>query len=276
MQEELYFAYILRYHRYTGQPSIARSFQAILDTSTRGSSVIFLSSVNKSIQRLGLFETEYIEEHSILPFYRIFLKEKKYQKVEHLFLYGRCISYVREFHHTFNKEDSLTNNFLKYCPVCHREERGYLDIKKHHQIPWVKVCEKHHCYLKEISTENGIQLSHPEQWDVSARECKDEWLLGIAEDVRYILQERPRIYREWIVGKIREEIQRLQEISGLEAMEQILKKAYETLPEEYQCYRRRFRLEKFLEPLLDFSVSQMEFLLLIRILFGSFEDFVRS
>lgn len=275
MRGELYFAYILRYYQYSGQPSIARSFQTFLDIPTWIGNTIFISRIDASIKKIKLSEEKYIEEHSVLPFYRIFLSEKQYEGFKYQFLHGRNASYINKLHHTFYKEDSLENHTLKYCPMCHREEQGYADIQKYHQIPGVKVCVKHQCYLNEVSILKKTRLKQPQEWDLSVNNCKEEWLLGIAKDVSYILQERPQIHREWIIENLRAEIWNLQKRNGVEALKGILEKGYADLPEEYQCYRRRFRLERFLDPLLEPSISQMEFLILIRMLFGSFKEFAK-
>lgn len=275
-EEELYFSYVLRYHQFCGTKPIAHSFQEFLEIPNWNSNVAFMGHVDRSIWKIGLDGDDYIEKHSVIPFYRIFLPKIKYERMKKLIIHNSSSSYINKLHHTYYKEDSLLNRDLKYCPICHREKKSYSDIQKHHQIPWVHVCEIHHCYLNKISSLQKKKLDCPEEWDVSVQVCEETWLFGIAEDVKFILKEKPNIYVEDILAGIWKKIEQLQETQTLEEIRSKLWEHYGTLPKVYQCYAKRFELGKFFQRPIDLSILQMEYMILIRILFGSFEGFVKK
>lgn len=275
-EDELYFSYLLRYHIYTGNTSVVYSIREILGVQTWNSNVSFISHVGDSLRKIGLEEEVYLEEHSVFPFYRMFLDLEKYQRMKRLIMQNSSISYMNKLHPAFHKEDSLAGHALKYCPICHRKKKTYSDIQIYHQIPWVNVCEEHRCYLKEVSTLQKKQLTCPEKWDVTFQKCEEDWLLSIAEDIKFILEKRPKLYLEDVRKLIRKKFQKMQETKKIEIIEEKIRSQYEMLPTIYQCYRKRFSLEKFLEISIKQDISQMEYLIFIRILFGSFKKFIEE
>lgn len=273
-EHELYFSYLLRYHMYTGNSSLVSSFREMLGIQSWSSNVSFISRVGESLSKIRMEKEEYLEYHSVFPFYRLFLQPEKYQEIKRFIFQNNSISYINKLHAVCNREDSLAGNMLKYCPICHKEEMTYSDLKIYQQIPWVKVCVKHGCYLNSVSAIKKKPLAHPEEWDVSARNCEEQWMLWIAEDVKFILEERPELFLEDVTELICWKIQKMQETETIESIEKKLLAQYEMLPKQYQCYRKRFSLKKFLERPIRQDISQMEYLLLIRMLFGSFQKFV--
>lgn len=275
-EHELYFSYLLRYHMYTGNVSLASSFREMLGIQNWSSNVSFISRVGESLSKIQMEEDDYLEYHSVFPFYRIFLYPEKYQVMKRLIFQNSSISYINKLHATCNREDSLAGNRLKYCPICHKKEKSYSDLKIYQQIPWVTVCAEHGCYLNSVSSIKKNPLAHPEEWDVSVRNCEEQWVMWIAEDIRFILEERPKLFLEDVLELIRRKIQKMQEAETIEGIEKELLGQYEKLPKQYQCYRERFSLKKFLEYPIRRDISQMEYLLLIRMLFGNFQRFVES
>lgn len=99
---------------------------------------------------------------------------------------------------------SYPNIWMRYCPVCVREDRksvGESYWHRIHQIQGVEVCPRHglslidsnllvkDCSLKLITAESAINNSSALYIDEA-----DEKLIKIAEDIEWILEQREKIF----------------------------------------------------------------------------------
>lgn len=91
-----------------------------------------------------------IDDHTLFPFYRAFLTEKKRVAVHKAMIYGAMGSV-----HSLagiNTSSLKRTNLPQFCPVCARS-----DVKKYgvaywhriHQIPGIQICSEHECKLIE-------------------------------------------------------------------------------------------------------------------------------
>ena len=277
MENELIYMYILRYHRFCGNTSAKRTFKEFLDGNRGFLNIHYQGSVKYFLKYIGVDADTYFERHSLWPFYRMFLPEAVYEKCKRKMLNRDKYSGGSMWRYYSYDADSFIKRALWYCPICHKEKMDFTDIKLSHQIPGVYSCEKHHCRLKFILERYVGHASKPENWDVSYEPCKDEWLNGIAEDVSYIMEHCPCIYREGISILVGNELDKQIKEHSKETVEAKLLERYKELPTEYQDYSRRLMLNRY--RVCNFAnpnITPMEYMILIRMLFGSFEEFAEN
>ena len=272
---ELYFAYILRYYRYRGESNIDRHFQYFLQTSTYPTSVVFMSSLNKSLEDICLEPKEYVESHSTIPYYRIFCEKELYENLKVEKIVDKAF-YMRRFLQKQNTGIATENSELKYCPICHSDRKDYSDIQIYHQIPEVHVCAEHHCYLKSLSINSRRRLRAPENWDVSFEECTDAWLNGIAEDVKYIFDTKPNIFVDSFQDAFWKWFEECEIKISFKDWEKWVLESVMKLPDVYRQYFKTFDFRKHLTAENSANVPGIEYLVLVRMMFGGFREFVED
>lgn len=91
---------------------------------------------------------------------------------------------------------------LRYCPICVSEDKKkYGETYWHRvsQLPNIKVCPKHRCYLKETNILIGMQQSpkfyvaEVEITNTNANECTDRVLIDLAEYMVEIFERQEPI-----------------------------------------------------------------------------------
>lgn len=190
-ERELFYIYILRYHKYVGRLFLKDSFEDFYEHRKNIENVLFPKKVENCLSDLSMSSETYINKHSVLPYYRLFLPRERYEQAVELMLHTDC-SYVAKLY-----KDSKTKrerDCIYYCPICHQLASGtYEDIQIYHQVPEVFVCEKHKCYLNRVPIRPLQEILKPECWNVTVKECENEILLGIASDISYILRSNLRM-----------------------------------------------------------------------------------
>lgn len=91
----------------------------------------------------GVSLEQFVQKHSLLPFYRIVVCNDTDLIQGHL----SSLNIVREF-----GVDVRRNPLAKFCPDCVREDnesRGYAYWRRFHQTPGVHWCDKHYCQLAQ-------------------------------------------------------------------------------------------------------------------------------
>lgn len=273
MKNELFFAYALRFHKYSGNLNIANSFREFFQRDSWPQTTMFLKCPADALSNIRLSATDFIEQHTIIPFYRVFLPEKQFHRITAEEIveqpYKICFMLPKKSSHI--KEN---NQYLWYCPVCHSIKRDYSDIQRYHQVPETHVCAKHHCYLKKISIKNRDLLDRPDKWDVDFENCDDGWLNGIAEDIKYILDVKPRIFVDSFAIQFWNYIEKHDLYFQIKLWEERLKKRLANLPEQYGNVLHTFCLRKYLNLSYNADISILEYLIMTRGVFGEFQSFI--
>lgn len=133
-----------------------------------------------------------IQKHTMFPSYGRFLPAKRKQEAKKALL-----SMNGNFNNllAIPKNQRGTGRFLRYCPLCakeNREDYGEAYWHRKHQIQGIRICGKHGCYLKDsrISME---RKAAPGLWDAQSEipeqeegeRCKDKKVLDLT---RYIYE----------------------------------------------------------------------------------------
>ena len=148
--DELVYSWFCRYYVHAGCLTHKMALEDILHNRSCNPSKEFLGHLNpemeKKIQEIYSID-HLIKSHTLYPQYARFVPLTIKEKALQALAYESC-----DPHHVLpilprGEEDQ----FLKYCPVCVREDRGrYGETYWHrsHQLRQVQVCHKHHCKLE--------------------------------------------------------------------------------------------------------------------------------
>lgn len=147
--DELAYSWFCRYYVHSGHLTHKTALQEILSNRHDNPSKEFLGHLNPEI--LTVIKRMYpinnvILEHTMFPQYARFIPKEEKKKA--LFNIGNVFCDV---HHLFSVPTrSESDLFLKYCPICAREDRekyGETYWHRTHQIRNMQVCPKHNCNL---------------------------------------------------------------------------------------------------------------------------------
>ena len=220
---------------------------------------------------------DYIKNHSVLPYYKIFMKSEIYESICNDMLYGTK-AYTSRLKSNQHQVTKTKCNRLCYCPICLLEDMCYENIKLHHQLNEIHVCTKHKCYLNSVSIKPYNRLLHMEDWNMEVRTGEKELvLLQTALDVEFIMENQPELNNSTLRACLLEEAIRRKIYKGGSWKENIdtqWKSFYDNLPVEYNIYKNNLYFNKFASQRPLMGVDAVEYLLFIQSLFGSFERFV--
>ncbi|MCU0322865.1 MAG: TnsD family transposase [Chitinophagaceae bacterium] len=112
-----------------------------------------LSLFHKNVESLFPYTIDQIIKYfTLYPFYFPFLRNEKRELI-----YNSMLSLDASTIHTragINASSIKRSRFPKYCPICLIEDsKNFGDIYFHrvHQIPEIRICTKHNCYLIELT-----------------------------------------------------------------------------------------------------------------------------
>lgn len=277
-EKELFYTYIIRYHHYSGNLRLESSFVEFFGQERNINSVLFPKQIGECLKNLGMEIGNYLHNHSVLPFYRLFLKEDLYQKIVRQMTHGKN-AYTKHLSTQQQHGVHLKSDQIFYCPVCLKEDTRYQTIKRFHQIEGVYVCPKHKCYLNNISIRSHKNLLKIKEWDMNIRACVPESILiQVARDVEYIIDHPPAmdnvLFRECLFD---EAVYRgVFECQGwYEDRSSDWKSYYDNLPAEYAEFREKANFQRFAADKISGGIDPIEYLVFVQSLYGSFEKFIR-
>jgi hypothetical protein len=93
-----------------------------------------------------------LENHTIWPYFFAFLNDDEVKRYTEKIYSGNGICGFQSRFQAFN-----TNKLPKYCPICFKEnyqKNGEYFWNRIHQIPDIKICPDHNCFLEEIRAES--------------------------------------------------------------------------------------------------------------------------
>jgi hypothetical protein len=139
-----------------------------------------------------------IDQHTLFPYYHPFLFEERAQQLREKMITGN----EQLIHKTVGQSTTNIPNltWLRYCPLCAKEERihyGECYWHRLHQVPGVEICPIHRVFLEnsKISVRRCRSDFIPAEQAVMSMNARQatsspfyEFFLGIAEDTRYLLQ----------------------------------------------------------------------------------------
>lgn len=278
-EKELFYIYILRYHFYSGNKTLQTTFGEFYEVETNIKSVLFPKKLAPCLADVKITDEEYIWNHSVMPFYQLFLKENTFKEICENILYSRK-PYTLRLLQNQTLHYKIKSDRINYCPLCMQEDLSYNNIKRYQQIQGVYVCPKHHCYLNNIPIRPYRKLLQIHEWDLHVQYTVSGGILEqIAEDVIYILEQPPRFgiegLRERLLDKaFDDKVFRYGKWNEQRNTRWI--NYYKEIPNEYAAFKKVASYKRYATDNIDCGINPMEYLMFIRSLFGSFENFVRK
>ncbi|AIF42188.1 TnsD family Tn7-like transposition protein [Virgibacillus sp. SK37] len=151
--DELLYSIIARYHIRSGNVFWKHTLEDLFGKRTISASVFLPSGIGSLVRHLPknttLNEQILIEDHTMYPFYTVFLPTEKAQAIYDSMLSddGKSI-YMQS---GIMASSIPQNRFLKYCPACAKEDLlmyGELYWHRLHQLPGNMICTKHELWLE--------------------------------------------------------------------------------------------------------------------------------
>lgn len=151
-EDELMYSWLARYYVRSGYISFAYVVEDLYVHSYTRPDVEFLNALKSdALEVINRYcdMDKLIQKHTMFSSYGRFLPPGRKQDAYEELL---------KMHGNFNNLLSIPRNqrgtgrFLRYCPVCAREDReqhGETYWHRIHQIEGIQICRKHHCYLVE-------------------------------------------------------------------------------------------------------------------------------
>lgn len=256
---------------------MATSFKEFYGQERNVNSVLFPKKIGSCLKSLGMEVKEYIYEHSVLPFYRLFLKDGLYSEICEQMQYGNK-AYTKRLTTQQNHGANIKSDRIYYCPECMRKNRSYTTIKRFHQIKGVFLCPEHSCYLKSVPIKGYKKILNIEEWDTDSEYCFSEpVLMQVAKDVEYIIDNPPEMdnwtFRECLLDEaIHRNAFRYQHWN--EDEHDGWKTYYEELPVQYASFKKRASFQRFAAYEIQSGIDPIEYLVFIQSLYGSFKNFI--
>ena len=224
-------------------------------------------------------EEEYIRNHSVLPFYQMFLPKENYDRLCNLIFkegkyYSNCI-YKRI-------KNVSCNNELYYCPMCLKETPSSLGVETVHQLPGVHVCYKHGCLLNSIQLQRTRDFVDVKDWsrEASYPEVRSDVYMHLAEDAKYIIENPPGIdfetLQELILCEWFEYFKATDSLRHWQERSNPWEEYFNNLPPEFQKYKNNIYFKRFDGRGKKENPDPVEYLLFIRSICGSFENFINK
>ncbi len=224
--DELFYSLCARYSDHMEYTTVAAAIYSLFGSKAAVATIDLPS-------RLGLLVTnlppgyrvsvdDFIDRHTLLPFYAPFLPPKTVEQLHHN-MWGNA----RGIHARAGIIPVPLPERLRFCPVCADQDRsniGEYYWHRVHQLPGVHVCPAHEVWLEQssvgtrnrkhsgefVSAERAIVPCSPRLLDRS-RSC-DQILLAIARDADWLLGQRgltggpAELHKRYIVALIDKEL----------------------------------------------------------------------
>lgn len=253
------------------------SFKEFYEHGRNVNSVLFPKKIAGCLKALRMEIECYLNNHSVMPFYRLFLKEGLYKEICQQMIYGEK-AYTKRLATQQNHGVHMKSDRIYYCPECLKRNMGYTSIKRFHQIKGVFVCPEHFCYLNNVPIKPYRNLLNPEIWDMDVRPCNPESaLVQVARDVEYIIDNPPDmdnvIFRECLFDEaLHRDVFQYQK--WYDHRNDGWRVYYDKLPEEYALFKECASFQRYAAYEIKGGIDPIEYLVFIQSLYGSFEKFM--
>lgn len=209
-QDELLYSQIARYHSRSGYTRYVFSAEEIFKNGSLTLPSIefvnqYTSDVMKWITKIETWET-IIEQHTMYPTYIRFLPKMRRIEAVNGVINGNgnwkklmCLPVLNE------------KKYLRYCPECaHEDRKNYGETYWHriHQIPRIRICPRHHCFLEcsdiPISSKTAPGLFDAESSvpkNISPKICNSDHEIAFIQYVIEAMREPIDLQNDYPVGK---------------------------------------------------------------------------
>lgn len=278
---EILYSMILRYHRFSGNISFRESVSELYGKEKGIYSLLFPNEIILILNKLEITKESFIEEHSIFPYYRLFMTEDKYlQAVDRMIYSDRIYA-----NYLVSSKICDSNNYIKYCPICILERDGDIIFKCNEQIDFVHVCHFHKCYLNYYNfkyrrlfqpiqrKDMNLEVRFPEQG-------RDDLEYLIAKEVNDLFQAKIELEVNGLRDCLRK---RIKEIGFYSSRGRLFESANEELKNYFCQYENipyeiieKLTFERLAGIRRPRAIHPIEYLLIIQFLYGNIENLVQA
>lgn len=146
-KDELLYSILARYHIRSGNISYKATIEDVFGSKTAAAVVDLPCNIENLINNMPVNETfttqEIIDSYTNIPFYGAFLSSERARQIRNSMLGSRGGDIYSRI--GLMASNIIANRFLKFCPVCIKEDyKNYGEMYWHriHQIPGV-ICPQH-------------------------------------------------------------------------------------------------------------------------------------
>ncbi|AIY08776.1 hypothetical protein LK13_09350 [Paenibacillus polymyxa] len=153
LPDEVLYSVFARYHVNSGNGSCRKTLRDLFSTSNDSAVTAYsghLYALHTRIPGKAIPVSYLLEHHTLIPYYRPFIPENRYNRILQNLVHMNCQSiYMWMGLPASGVESPL---FLRYCNQCVSIDRlkfGIAYWHRSHQLTGVFVCPEHQCYLLE-------------------------------------------------------------------------------------------------------------------------------
>ncbi len=160
--DELFYSVLARYYIRTGYTAYIYAAEDLFEKRTVKPDIEFISPLNVGAKKILCIKNSFnniIKNHTMFPYYARFSnKERRNTAYESLIgMKGNIYNLL-----AIPKNEKRQNRYLRYCPLCAKEDRErYAETYWHriHQMMGIDVCPVHGCYLINSDVEISSRAS---------------------------------------------------------------------------------------------------------------------
>lgn len=154
--DELLYSIIARYHVWSGNYAMSETMEQLFDCRHQIATLLIPKHLQRLAEKTRNFGLDYetlLYEHTIFPLVSCFLEKSSFDKI--LDTVNKN-DRKEEFFSIYNNK--LIPRYIRYCPLCTREDRenfGEAYWHRKHQLYGIEMCYKHRCRLMDSVIELG-------------------------------------------------------------------------------------------------------------------------
>ena len=195
-EDELAYSLFARYHVHAGHLTFRATAEDLFTNKDAIPSTEFIVPLTEEAVKMiarTMPLSEFVEKHTMLPYYTRFLPLERRKKAFDLMMamdrtFYDCL-YIR-------KNKTEMRKYMRYCPICAAKDRkkyGETYWHRKHQLPGVDICLEHRCRLENSSIGITVEsqrfkmihaeLAIPEDTPVNMNVSDPEYMLS-----NYVMQ----------------------------------------------------------------------------------------
>lgn len=197
--DELFYSWVVRYHKYSGNYSPTITIQELFNKKRGGLNIHFPINTEFLIEQIpnnsDMTSEDIIEKHTIFPYLRTFMTpeeiERKMESIKHGTEYSKNKDKT-----VINAQNIFDVNVFKICPECYKKDKEFFGeayIHRSHQIPGSFICMKHMKHFLNFKIPNNLSESGFVDINQYKIDFKNEYkkitpeIINISQDMNYLL-----------------------------------------------------------------------------------------
>lgn len=293
--DELFYSWVVRYHKYSGNCSPGTTMQELFNKKRGGLNIYLPINIEFLIEQIPnnsvMTSEDIIDNHTIFPYLRIFMTQEEIKRTIESIKHGTEYSKNKD-KTVINAQNIFDINVFKICCACYKEDKsifGEAYIHRSHQIPGSLICMKH--MQRFVNFKIPRNLSESEFIDINQykidfknddKEITPE-IINISNDMNYLLNLNSKSLNFNIISSkydalLKKYLYKCKSIiNRSKVIEDLVKYYSKNFLESLNAIKTDKESTKWIKYVtkdVNKRVSPVRHLLLMRFLAGSAEEFV--